>query len=173
MRKSLSSSERGVNAHDRHRLSRALTQTDAVRVFRRMQAVLLMAEGRTVGEAAQITGLSLQSVYTLVHRYLPSHQVESLHDLPHPGRPPDAPELTATQILRELRRSPLRLGYRPNVWTVETLALHLSQRYPSALAPWTLRRRMKHLGLVGKRPRYFYSEKHPPRAQKKGPGGGN
>ncbi len=173
MRKSLSSSERGFNAHDRHRLSRALTQTDAVRVFRRMQAVLLMAEGRTVGEAAQITGLSLQSVDNLVHRYLPSHQVESLHDLPHPGRPPDAPELTATQILRELRRSPLRLGYRPNVWTVETLALHLSQRYPSALAPWTLRRRMKHLGVVGKRPRYFYSEKHPHRAQKKGPGGGN
>ncbi len=138
-----------------------------------MQAVLLMAEGRTVGEAAQITGLSLQSVDNLVHRYLHSHQVESLHDLPHPGRPPAAPELTATQILRELRRSPLRLGYRPNVWTVETLALHLSQRYPSALAPWTLRRRMKHLGVVGKRPRYFYSEKHPHRAQNKGPGGGN
>jgi transposase len=112
-------------------------------------------------------------VYNLVQRYLHSHQVESLHDLPHTGRPPDAPELTATQILRELRRSPLRLGYRTTVWTVETLAVHLSQRYPTAIAPWTLRRRMKHLGLVGKRPRYFYSEKHPHRAQKKGPLCGN
>jgi len=169
MRKSLSSSERGFTAHDQHRLSRALTQTGLARVFRRIQAVLLIAEGRTVAEAAQITGISLQSVYNLVHRYLQSHQVGSLHERPHTGRPPDAPELTAARIVRELRRSPLRLGYRTNVWTVKTLAGHLSQRYQSAIAPWTLRRRMKHLGLVCKRPRYFYSEKHPHRAQKKGP----
>lgn len=173
MRKSLSSSERGFKAHDRHRLARALTQTDAARVFRRTQAVLLIAEGRTVGDTAQITGLSIQSVYNLVHRYLQSHQVESLHDRPHTGRPRDAPKLTAAQILRELQRSPLQLGYRTNVWTVKTLAAQLSQRYQSAITPWTLRRRMKHLGLVCKRPRYFYSEKHPHRAQKKGASCGN
>lgn len=173
MRKSLSSSERGFTAHDQHRLSRALTQPGPARVFRRIQAVLLIAEGRTFGDTAQITGLSLQSVYNLVHRYLPSHQIESLHERPHTGRPPDASKLTAAQILRELRRSPLLLGYRTNVWTVEALALHLNQRYQCAIAPWTLRRRMKHLGLVCKRPRYFYSEKHPHRAQKKGPLCGN
>lgn len=169
MRKSLSSSERGFNAHDQHRLSRALTQTGPARVFRRIQAVLLIAEGRTFGDTAQITGLSLQSVDNLVHRYWQSHQIESLHERPHTGRPPDAPELTAARSLRELQRSPLSLGYRTNVWTVEALALHLHQRYQFAIAPWTLRRRMKHLGLVCKRPRYFYSEKHPHRAQKKGP----
>lgn len=49
-----------------------------------------------------------------------------------------------------------------------TWALPRSERYDCAIAPWTLRRRRKHLGLVCKRPRYFYSEKHPPRAQKKG-----
>jgi hypothetical protein len=65
--------------------------------------------------------LSRQAVYNLVHRYLQSHQVESLHDRPHPGRTPDTADLQASQILRELRRSPLKLGYRTNVWTVETL----------------------------------------------------
>jgi len=159
--------------HDRNRLARALRQTAAARVFRRIQAVQLIAEGRTMGEAAQITGLTLQSVYNLVQRYLHTHQVQSLHDRPHTGRPPDASGLTAAQIVRELRRSPLRLGYRTNVWTVKTLALQLSQRYHATIAPWTLRRRMKHLGLVCKRPRYFYSEKHPHRAQKKGPLCGN
>lgn len=168
MRKSLSPSERGFNGHDRQRLSKALRQTVEARLFRRIQAVLLIAEGRTFVETSHITGLTIQSVYNLVHRYLHSHQVESLHDLPHTGRPPDAPDLTGAQILRELQRSPLKLGYRTNVWTVETLALHLSQRYQCAIAPWTLRRRMKHLALVCKRPRYFYSEKHPHRAQKKG-----
>jgi transposase len=168
MRKSLSAAERGFNAHDRQRLSKALRQTVEARVFRRIQAVLLIAEGRTFGETSHITGLTTQSVYNLVHRYLQSHQVESLYDLPHPGRPPEAPNLQVSQILRELRRSPLHLGYRTNVWTVETLALHLSQRYQCSISPWTLRRRMKHMDLVCKRPRYFYSQKHPHRAQKKG-----
>jgi transposase len=168
MRKSLSSSERGFSAHDQHRLSRALTQTGAARVFRRIPAVLLLAEGRPFGDTAQLTGLSLQSGYTLVHRYLQSPQGESLHDLPHPGRPSDAPELTASPIVRALRRSPLPLGYRTTGWTVETLAVQLSQRSQFALAPWTLRRRMMPRGVVGKSPRSFYSEKHPHRAQKKG-----
>ena len=173
MRKAQSVVERGFTGHDRHRLARALPQTDVVRVFRRMQAVLLIAEGRTVAEVAQITRFSLQSVYNLVSRYLQAHRIENLYDLPHPGRSLNAPELTAAQIVRELRRSPLQLGYRTNVWTVKTLAFHLSQCYQAVIAPWTLRRRMKPLGLVCKRPRYFYSEKHPHRAQKKGPSCGN
>jgi transposase len=168
MRKPLSPSERGFNARDRQRLSRALTNTADARIFRRIQAVLLVAEGHAPVEAAHITHLSLQSVYNQIDRYLQEHRVEGLFDLPHPGRPPDAPDLTEAQILRELRRSPLKLGYRTNVWTVETLAHHLQQRYDHEIAPWTLRRRMKEMNLVCKRPRYFFSEKDPHRAQKKG-----
>jgi hypothetical protein len=63
-----------------------------------------------LAEAAHITGLSLQSIYNLVHRYLQSHQVESLPDLPHTGRPPAVPELRAVRMIRELQRSPLKLG---------------------------------------------------------------
>src|SRR5919204_4676357 len=66
------------------------------------------------------------------------------------------------------RRSPLKLGYRTNVWTVEILAQHLNQRYRCSISPWTLRRRMKQMDLACKRPRYFYSEKYPHRAQKRG-----
>src|SRR5918992_2685681 len=173
MRKSLSPSERGFNPRDRQRLSRALTRTVEARLFRRIQAVLLVAEGRTLAEAVHITGLSLQSIYNLVHRYLQSHRVKSLHDLPHTGRPPATPELAAARIIRELQRSPLKLGYRTNLWTVEFLAQHLNQRYRCSTSPWTLRRRMKQMGLIGKRPRYFYSEEHPHRAQEKGPLFGN
>jgi|SRR5689334_6537697 transposase len=168
MRKPLSPSERGFDARDRQRLSKALAQAVEARIFRRIQAVLLIAEGRTPVEAAHITRLSLQSVYNQIDRYLLEHRVESLFDLPHSGRPPDAPDLTEAQILRELRRSPLKLGYRTNVWTVETLARRLNQRYGHQIAPWTLRRRMKEMNLVCKRPRYFFSEKAPHRAQKKG-----
>ena len=173
MRKSLSPSEVGFTARDRTHLSEALATAITARVFRRIQAVQLVAEGGRVAESAQITGLRPRTVYHLVARYLRCHQVESLHDLPRSGRPPDAPNLTAAQILRALKRAPRQLGYRTNVWTVATLAAHLSDHYAGPITPWTLRRRMRAMNLVCKRPRYFYEEKDPHRAQKKGPFSGN
>lgn len=168
MRKPLSPSELGFDERDRQRLSQGLDHAVEARVFRRLQAVLLVAQGRSFTETAGITGLSLRSVYHLVDRYLQSHEVDSLLDQPRSGRPTAAPIVTKERILRELRRSPLKLGYRTNVWTVETLADHLSRRYQCVVKPRTLRRRMKEAGLVCTRPRYFYSEKDPHRAQKKG-----
>lgn len=173
MRKPMSPCELGFSARDRQRLSKALTQMTEARVFRRVQAVLLIAEGRSFVEVAQITRLGLRSVYRQVNRYLQSHQVECLWDQPRLGRPLDAPNLTAAQILRELQRAPLKLGYRANSWTVETLAQRLKERYSCEIKPWTLRRRLKQMNLVYKRPRYFFSEKEPHRAQKKGPSFGN
>ena len=128
MRKPLSPSERGFNARDRQRLSRALTETVEARIFRRIQSVLLIAEGRTPVEAAQITRLSLQSVYNQLDRYLQTHRVESLFDLPHPGRPPDAPDLTEAQILRELRRSrsnsvTARMSGRWRLWPIISISV--------------------------------------------------
>jgi transposase len=173
MRKSLSPSELGFTGRDRTRLSTALAKAITTRVFRRIQAVRLVAEGYGVAESAQITGVRPRTVYHLVNRYLWGHRVESLLDLPRSGRPPDAPTLTGAKILRELKCSPLQLGDRTNVWTVATLAAHLSDRYASPIAPWTLRRRMRAMKLECKRPRYFYEEKDPHRAQKKGPFSGN
>jgi transposase len=171
MRKSLSPGQLGFVAQDRWRLSKAMAGNMNSRLFRRLQAVLLLAKGRNFAEAADIVGLSLRSVYYLAHRYLQSHRPRDLADRPRSGRPALAPELTRDRIVRALRRSPLQLGYRTNVWTVAALALLLNGRHPGTLSARTLRRRMKQIGLVCKRPRYFYSEKDPHRAQKKGGAG--
>lgn len=149
----MSPDELGFSLRDQRRLFKALSQAREVRLFRRIQAVLLVAKGHSFAEAAQITALSLRSVYNLVNRYLQSHQIDSLHDLPHPGRPAGAACLTKSRLLRELRRSPLRLGYRSTVWTVAILAQHLSQLYQCSVSDRTLRRRMKQIGLECKRPR--------------------
>jgi hypothetical protein len=79
-----------------------------------------------------------------------------------------APRITAAHILQHLRGNPLQLGYRTTVWSVKLLAAHLSRQYDCPISPYTLRRRMKAMGLRCKRPRYFYEEKAPHRAQKKG-----
>jgi transposase len=168
MRKSPNPAGRGFDGWDRRRLSKALAQAGPARFFRRVQAVLLVAQGRKIIEVTQITGLSRRAIYYLLKRYLRSHRVEDLADQPRCGRPVEAPQLTRRRILRELGHSPLQLGYRTNVWTVKTLALRLNERYQCSIGLWALRQRMKQIGLVCKRPRYFYSEKAPHVAQKKG-----
>jgi transposase len=169
MRKAKSPSEPGFNRYDAPRLKKALRKVDDKRTFQRIQAVLLVAQGRAITEVAEIVCVSLQAVYNWLSRYLDRHQVAALEEAPRSGRPLIAQQITKARILRELRRNPLRLGYPTTVWTVELLAHRLSELYQCTISYDTLRRRMKQIGLRCKRPRYFYEEKDPHRAQKKGP----
>ena len=72
--------ERTFTDRDRQRLSRALRSAEAARLFRRLQAILLVAEGRRVPDVAAITGLARSSVYHLVRQYLHTHDVSSVAD---------------------------------------------------------------------------------------------
>ena len=168
MRKAKSPSERGFDRYDRRRLSRALHQVADARTYRRLQAVLLVAQGRTVPEAAQITGARPRSIYGWVRTYVQTHQPGSIHDAPRSGRPRAAGAITPARLVRALRRDPMRLGYHATGWTVSLLADHLQEKYGCAISPRTLRRRMQDLDLRWKRPRYVYATKDPNRAQKKG-----
>jgi transposase len=161
-------SELGFNQYDVSRLTKALKRATDARLFQRVQAVLWVAQGDTISEVAELTGVSGQTVYNWLQRSLACHQVAALTDAPRSGRPVTAPQLTATPILQHLHCHPLQLGYRTTVWSVKLLAAHLSRQYDWPITPHTLRRRMKAMGLRCKRPRYFYEEKAPHRAQKKG-----
>jgi len=160
--------ELGFNQYDVPRLTKALKCTTDARLFQRVQAVLWVAQGDTISEVAELTGVSVQTVYNWLQHYLAGHRVAALADAPRSGRPVTAPQITATHILEHLQGNPLLLGYRTTVWSVKLLAAHLSRQYDCPISPYTLRRRMKAMGLRWKRPRYFYEEKAPHRAQKKG-----
>jgi transposase len=159
--------ELGFSQSDVPRLTKALKRATDARLFQRVQAVLWVAQGDPISEVAELLGVSVQTVYNWLQRYLACHQVVALADAPRSGRPVTAPRMTAAHILQHLRCNPLRLGYRTTVWSVQLLAAHLSRQYHCPINPHTLRRRMKAMGLRGKRPRYFYEEKAPHRAQKK------
>lgn len=168
MRRAKSPAQLGFNHHDRRRLRKACQHTRDARLYRRLQTVRLVAEGRPPEEVAQNMGVSLRAVYDWMHRYLKAHRVQDLQERPRAGRPPLATVLTPARIVKEFRRNPLRLGYNTTTWTVPLLATHLRRRYDCPLTARTLRRRMKELGLRWKRPRYVYAHKEPHRAQKKG-----
>jgi transposase len=168
MRRARTPHELGFDQYDRQRLARALQRAKDLRLFRRVQAVLLVARGWTVAEVARITAATPDAIYHWIRLYLKTHRPDSLGDAPRSGRPPTAGCITDARIVREFRRDPLRLGYNSTGWTVALLAQHLGRKYSCPITARTLRRRMHDLGLCWKRPRYVYADKDPHRAQKKG-----
>jgi transposase len=161
-------SELGFNQYDISRLTKALQRATDARLLQRVQAVLGVAQGDTISEVAELTGVSGPTVYHWLQRSLACQQGAAVTDAPRSGRPVTAPQLTAPHSLQHLHCHPLQLGYRTTVWSVTLLAAHVSRQYDCPITPHTLRRRMKTLGLRCKRPRYFSEEKAPHRAQKKG-----
>jgi transposase len=168
MRRARTPHELGFDRYDRQRLTRALARATDLRFFRRVQAVLLLARGFSIPEAAQITATKPNAVYRWLRLYLRTYQPDSLRDALRSGRPRVASRITDARIVREFRRDPLRLGYNTTGWTVALLARHLGRKYDGPISVRTLRRRMRDLGLRWKRPRYVYADKDPHRAQKKG-----
>ena len=169
MRSGKRPSELGFNRHDIPRLTKALKGITEARLFQRVQAVLWVAQGEPISEAAALTGVRPQTVYNWLQRYVACHQATALADAPRSGRPVTAPHRTAAHILQHLRANPLRWGYQTTVWSGKLLAAHLRRHSRWSITPATLRRRMRAMGLRSKRPRYFSEEKAPHRAQKKGP----
>jgi transposase len=156
------------DGHDVRRLRRAIKDAKQGRLVKRLQTVLLVAQGVPASRAGVLSGQSRRTVFNLLTRYSRRHMPGDLADRPRSGRPKAAPVITSARIRREHRRDPLALGYMATEWTVPLLAGHLRREYHCRLAPRTLRRRLKALGLAWKRPRYVYHPADPHRAQKKG-----
>ena len=159
----------GLNGHDRRKLKAAVRAVGDARHLRRVQAVLLVAQGRPMKLACGATGLSRQSVYNALRRYRRRRRPADLADRPRPGRPRAARSIGSRQILAALRVDPRDAGFNATAWTVPLLARHLSDRHRVPITPRTLRRRMHAAGLRWKRPRYVYHQRDPHAAQKKGP----
>lgn len=150
---------------DRRRLAAVARATRKVRLFRRVQAVLLVAEGtHSPAEAAHAVGASFVSVYAWCRAYLEGrHLPDPLAERPRTGRPRKAvQEVSDARLEAELARSPQACGYQSAGWTATLLATHLQRRFGGeTLSPQTVRRRLKALGWRWKRGRYVFT---PPKA---------
>ena len=154
-------------ALDRRRLVRALRTATAARVYRRVAAVLAVADGRPVAEAARQSRVDRTTVHRWVATYLATRDPGRLADGERPGRPPSG-DISARRLAAILRRDPRTLGYRATTWTVDLLAAYCAEYLDRPITPRTLRRRLHQHGYRWKRPRYTYSERAGHLAQKKG-----
>lgn len=148
-------SPQGLTNADRKRLLRALSSQPLARVYRRIEALLLIAEGHSVSEAARRVRSDRSSVHRWMACYLERRDPAALLDAHRSGRPVVAPELTGKPVAEVLATDPRALGYASTTWTVPLLAQHL-QQLGETVSERTLRRRLHALGYRWKRPRYRY-----------------
>lgn len=158
----------GFNRYDVPRLQQAFKSAAAKHLFQRVPAGLWVAQGHAISEVAELTDVRVPTLYPWVKLSLRRHHVATLAEAPRSGRPLVALPITAPRIRQQWRRNPLRLGYRTTVWSVNLLAEPLSRQDHGPITPYPLRRRLQAMGLRCQRPRYFYEEKAPHRAQKTG-----
>src|SRR4051812_35660179 len=106
---------------DRRRLKRAIPAAREARLYRRIEAVLLVAEGQPISEVARRVRATRLSVRSWVERYLATHDAATLADRPRRGRPHSAPRLTPRRLAAALTRDPRGCGYQATSWTVPLL----------------------------------------------------
>jgi transposase len=157
-----------LNGADRERLAAALEAAREARVYRRLEALLLVAEGHTVAEAARRCRVDRSSVHRWLAQYGGRRDAVALADRPRSGRPRRNSRLTPRRLAAALARDPRRCGYRATSWTVPLLAHYLAAHDGIAVSARTLRRRLHEAGYRWKRPRHVYGQRAAHLAQKKG-----
>ena len=167
MRRHDYSPEVWLDEADRKRLAAALSTAREARVYRRLEALLLVAEGYSVAEAARRCRVNRSSVHRWLAQYRAEHDATALRDRPRSGRHRLHHTLTPRRLAATLARDPRRCGYQATSWTVPLLAHDLAAK-GLAVSPRTLRRRLHEAGYRWKRPRYVYVQRAIHLPQKKG-----
>ena len=158
----------GFTHRDRGRLARSLAVAREAALYRRLEGVLLVAEGVAVSEAARRARAARVSVQRWVARYLRARDPQALADRTRPGRPRVAVAVTPEWLATLLATDPRTLGYRATTWTAPLLAAHLRTREGVAVSERTVRRRLRERRYRWKRPRHVYRDRAAHVAQKKG-----
>ena len=157
-----------LSGADRKRLAAALEAAREARVYRRVEALLLVAEGQTVAEAARRCHAARSSVHRWLRQYGARRDATALADRPRSGRPRRGGRLTPRRLDAVLARDPRRCGYQATSWTVPLLAHYLATQEGIAVSARTLRRRLHEADYRWKRPRYVYAGRATHLTQKKG-----
>jgi len=156
-----------LTSWQRRQLHRQLQQTQEASVYRRTLAILEFDQGRSVTQIAQLLKVSRQSVYNWIAAYAQERCPKALVAADRPGRPRRWTAAVEALLPRLLNQAPDEVGYFAVNWTVPLLQDQLYQARGQAVSDDTVRRALRRLGYVWKRPRYVLAP-DPERAKKNG-----
>ena len=143
-----------LTASQRRQLSSRLRATHDASYGRRLMAVLALDEGEPISEVAERLGVTRQTVYNWARAFEAGGGAAALEDHYRGGRPTVWTGGLETLLLAALRQRPDKLGYPGPSWTIPLLRDYLERRGGRRLSDDTIRRRLRRLDYLWKRPRY-------------------
>src|SRR3954468_3508198 len=138
----------------RRRLHQQLKSTSDARTYRRTLAVLELDRGRPAADIAAMLGVTRQSVHNWAAAFVHDPDPSTLWDEGRSGRPALLAEQTDALLPSLMGQSPQDLGYLHTDWTVPLLQQQLEKDLGLRPSDETVRRGLRRLGYVWKRPRY-------------------
>ena len=129
-----------------------IRRSEESRYDHRLHGVLLVAQGMTCPQVAELLGDAPRSVEYWVRRFEQSG-LAGLREGERSGRPRRLNEKQLREINAALRRMPRELGLGGNLWDGKTLAAWIAQRYGMKLGVRQCQRLFRQLGFRLRKPR--------------------
>ena len=150
-----------------------ILRSEESRYDHRLHGILLICNGFSCQEVAELFGHSNRTVQYWVHHFEQSG-FAGLEETPRPGRPSRLDETVLKEISRHLRQSPRDLEYGQNLWDGKLLSHHLKERFAISLGVRQCQRLFSQLGFRQRKPRPLLAKSDPEaqRIYKKTPASG-
>jgi transposase len=143
-----------LNARQRRLLQHQLRTARTARLYRRTLAMVEAAQGKPIAHIARTLGVSRRSFYHWRRRYTAQHDPAALGDRKGSGHPSVWTGLLGRVLEQGLAHKPDSYGYQASEWTVPLLIEHLASQSGQRVSDSTVRRQLRRMGYVWKRPRY-------------------
>lgn len=143
-----------LTEHQRAGLLAALHQAHDARQYRRLLAIVLVDRGKPIAQVARDLDISRVSVHLWLRRYLQSRDPAGVADRLGRGRRGLWNKTLEALLEQVVQKLPSQLGYRATQWTVPLLREYLQTTSGQMLSVSTLRRHLRALDYVYKRPRH-------------------
>ena len=129
-----------------------IRRTYEARYDHRLHAILLVAQGMSSRQTAQLLGDSPRTVAYWVQRF-EAEGLAGLADADRPGRPRRLDQVQLYQIEQALRKSPLEVGLPVNLWDGKALSAYIKQQFGIQLGVRQCQRLFRQLGFRLRKPR--------------------
>ena len=133
-------------------IQQEISRSEEARYDHRLHGVLLIGQGLSCLETAELLGQDPVTVQRWVHRFNRSG-FAGLREGERPGRPASLAAAQWEVLGRDLRRPPRELKYEQNLWDGKLLAHHLRSRFGVSLGVRQCQRIFGQLGFRLRKPR--------------------
>lgn len=144
-----------LTSRERAALEALVAGSKDVRQLKRSQALLALADGKSVASLARTLQVARNTIYNWVERFQDRQGTiaKRLTDAERCGRPNDLFQQLLNRLPSLLDKKPTDFGYRHAEWTADLLCKHLVGEQIEA-SDGTVRRALHELGYRWKRPRF-------------------